>query len=130
MDSLKTALLGTTKDMSRNFESADEHDAVIKLSALREKLLFGKPNAFVIRRDKSELVDLPHKHITVVDCPMSNFEIEMHSQLLRMLPEHRRKRTHLSILHRLVQIYQHPHLLKQDQALLDPDRLLRQSSKL
>jgi len=130
MDSLQPALLGTAKDFSRNFESADENDAVIKLGALREKLLFGKPNAFVIRRDKSELVDLPQKHITVVDCPMSNFEIEMHSQLLRMLPEHRRKGTHLSILHRLVQLYQHPHLLSEDQGFLDPDRLLQDSSKL
>lgn len=130
MDSLQPALLGTAKDFTRNFESADENDAVTKLNDLREKLLFGKPNAFVIRRDKSELLDLPQKHITVVDSPMSDFEIEMHSQLLRMLPEHRRKGTHLTILHRLVQLYQHPHLLREDQGFLDPERLLQESSKL
>jgi len=130
MDALQPALLGTAKDFSRNFESADENEAVNKMDALREKLLFGRANAFVVRRDKSELLDLPHKHITVVDCPMSDFEIAMHSQLLRMLPEHRRKGTHLSILHKLVQLYQHPHLLREDQGFLDPDRLLQDSTKL
>jgi len=130
MDSLQPALLGTAKEFTRNFESADENEAVAKLEALRERLLFGKPNAFVVRRDKSELSDLPPKQITVVDCPMSDFEIAMHSQLLKMLPEHRRQGTHLSILHRLVQLYQHPHLLKEDQGFLDPDRLLQESSKL
>src|SRR5208282_4827866 len=47
MDSLQPALLGTAKEFSRNFESADENDAATKLQALREKLLFGKANAFV-----------------------------------------------------------------------------------
>lgn len=130
MDSLQPALLGTAKEFTRNFETADENEAVTRLRALREKLLFGKPNAFVVRRDKSELLDLPKKEVTVVDCPMSDFEIAMHSQLLRMLPEHRRQGTHLSILHRLVQLYQHPHLLKEDQGFLDPIRLLQESSKL
>jgi hypothetical protein len=130
MDSLQPALLGTAKEFSRTYEARGDESAAACVEALRQKLLFGKPNAFVVRRNKSELLDLPRKEVTVVPCQMSEFEMAMHSQLVKMLPEHRRKGTHLIVLHRLVQLYQHPHLLKEDQGFLDPVALLNESTKL
>ena len=130
MDALQPALLGTAKQFNSAYEVGEEDKAEARIEALRTKLLLGKPNAFVVRRSKSELPDLPKKEIVPVLCDMSDFEVAMHTDLLKMLPEHRRQGTHFRILHQLVQLYQHPQLLKREQGYLDPARLIAESAKL
>jgi SNF2 family DNA or RNA helicase len=129
IDAQQPALLGTAKQFSSTYESGQD-DTPGTLDALRTKLLFGKPNAFVLRRDKSELPDFPKKVIHLVDCWMSDFEVAMHIDLLKMLPEHRRSGNHFKILNQLVLLYQHPQLLKKDQGYLEPGKLKAESAKL
>jgi hypothetical protein len=131
IDAQQPALLGTAKQFSSTYESGHDDTTAARGCALRTELLFGKANAFVLRRDKTEVLrDFPEKKINVVECWMSDSEVAMHADLLKMLPEHRRCGTQFKILDKLIKLYQHPQLLKNDQGYLDPARLTAESSKL
>src|SRR5208283_1351871 len=65
-DFLQPGRLGSASDFSKQYESpilnATGIDTNATLGQLRDKLCFGKPNAYVLRRDKTQLTDLPQKH--------------------------------------------------------------------
>ena len=50
---------------------------------LKKTLLIQQPHAFLLRRTKSEVAELPPKNIVRLDCTMSEEEIAAHQALLR-----------------------------------------------
>lgn len=131
VDTVQPALLGTASEFSgayeRPFSTEQAGDA---LAALRGRLLFGEPHAFLVRRTKAELLDLPPKHEVIVPCEMSPAERTAHQELLAALAQGRRAGRHLAALHRLGALYQHPALLRGSTDALTPAELLHESSKL
>jgi SNF2 family DNA or RNA helicase len=131
-DAVQPALLGTAGEFSRSYEhplsSAKDPSAV--LHTLKESLLFDKPNTFLLRRDKSQLKDLPTKEEVRIFCKMGDFERQMHSDLLASLRHAANKKTHLGVLNKLAQLYQHRDLLEGNWEHRTNQELLERSAKL
>jgi len=131
MDCIQPALLGTSKSFSSTYEGpleTSQADAV--LPGLRERLLFGQPNAFVVRRDKRALSDLPNKLEARLVCELSSSDVEAHLALLSNLRSEKQRNAHLAIIHRLSQLYQHPSLANESWRQKPPSDLIRESAKL
>ncbi len=79
-----------------------------------------------MRRDKSDVLDLPAKTISPLYADMNDWEVSTHQELLGTIGSS----SHLAVLHRLVALYQHPTLLEEKGGPLEPQKLLQQSSKL
>jgi hypothetical protein len=129
-DVLQRGLLGSAKEFAERFEKPQgEGDQDKRLLDLK-KTLFQQPHAFLLRRTKSQVTDLPPKNIIRLDCSMSEEEIALHQVLLRGLRSEVGRNRFLSALHRFAQLYQHPALLGDDAEDRTADELVRQSSKL
>jgi hypothetical protein len=130
-DVLQRGLLGSAKEFVERFESAQEAgDQEKRLLELKRTLLFQQPHAFLLRRTKSEVADLPPKQVVKLDCNMSDEEIAAHQALLRDFTAESRPTRFLSALHRFAQLYQHPALLADDAEDRNADDLIGHSSKL
>jgi SNF2 family DNA or RNA helicase len=130
-DVLQQGLLGSAKEFIGRFEkNPDEGDEDKRLIELKRTLLFQQPHAFLLRRTKSEVADLPPKTILKVSCNMSEEEILAHQELLKSLKRENRSTRFLSVLHRFAQMYQHPALLTDGAEDWSAADLTRQSSKL
>jgi SNF2 family DNA or RNA helicase len=125
IDTIQPALLGTAQTFRTTYER-DNRPLAERLIELKQNLLFGKNNAFVLRRDKSEVLDLPPKKIVPLLANMSDWEIRMHQDLLATSD----KCSPLKVLHKFVALYQHPFLLEENKEPLDPKSLVEKSSKL
>jgi hypothetical protein len=125
VDAIQPALLGTAQSF-RNAYERDDRSLSERLTELKRNLLFGKNNAFLLRRDKSEELDLPPKQIIPLYAEMSDFDVRTHLDLLLTAG----RSSHLKVLSKLVALYQHPFLLEDNKTQLDSKILLRQSSKL
>jgi hypothetical protein len=131
VDSIQPALLGDEREFSDEFERSSGTDQADEaLAVLRRRLLYGQPNAFLIRRTKKELPELPSKTDELLYCDMSRAEVAAHQELLSVLADERRAGRHLTVLHRLADLYQHPVVLRGDGTSLPPEQLLAESSKL
>ena len=128
-DALQPSLLGSARDFKQRYEvPVDEGGTAEAMDALRETLSYQKPHAFLLRREKTILPGFPKKHELIVPCPMSTAEVDRHMRLIRALKRADSKRgLHLSYLHRLVELYQHP-LAHQDDFETMPVKALIQSS--
>ena len=123
---MQPALLGTSKDFSAKYE-LEAGDSTERLLELKQNLLFNSANAFVLRRNKSEVLkDVPLKTFEPLYSEMTDWEIQMHQELLQGA----RGGSQLKILHKLVALYQHPSLLRDEGGALDAQKLLGESSKL
>ncbi len=130
-DVLQRGLLGSAKEFVERFEKPpEEGDQDHRLLDLKKTLLFQKPHAFLLRRTKSQVADLPPKNIIRLDCTMSEAEITAHQALLRGLRSEVGRNRYLSALHRFAQLYQHPALLGDDAEDRTAAELTSQSSKL
>jgi hypothetical protein len=130
-DVLQRGLLGSAKEFVERFEKPQGGgDQGQQLLDLKKTLLFQQPHAFLLRRTKSQVADLPQKNIIRLDCSMSEEEIAAHQVLLRGLRSEVGRNRFLSALHRFAQLYQHPALLADDAEDLTPAELISQSSKL
>jgi len=129
-DTVQPALLGSAREFSRQYERPLEEDPRAPLEALRERLLFGRPHAFLVRRDKRQLVGLPEKREVLLDCEMSAAEVQTHLELIAALRADDKPGRHLGALQRLAALYQHPSLLSTEEVELDRRALLAGSSKL
>jgi hypothetical protein len=130
-DVFQRGLLGSAKDFVDRFEKRREggdHDK--SLLDLKKKLLFQQPHAFLLRRTKSDVADLPPKRPIRIECIMSEEEIAAHRALLRELNAESRPSRFLSAVHRFAQLYQHPALLGEDAEDRSVADLVQQSSKL
>jgi hypothetical protein len=125
VDAIQPALLGTSEEFREKYER-NESPLPERLTQLKQNLLFGHRNSFVMRRDKSDVLDLPAKTVAPLYAQMSDWEINMHEELVNSIGAN----SHLAVLHRLVALYQHPALLEEKGGPLDTQKLLQQSSKL
>lgn len=105
-------LLGSAQDFTRNYEQviADNPDRVEEvLNTLREKLQFGKETSYILRRDKSQVLEgLPTKHIHKVECHLSLEQRERHLEYIASVRGSDQRGIHLSVIHSLMELYQHP----------------------
>lgn len=120
-DYLQPGHLGSAEDFRRDFErplleSDDDHSGQV-LPVLKERLLFGKNDAFVLRREKSKLPDLPNKHEHLIDCALSPKQREWHLDLVGRARSGAPGSHPFSLIAQLMKVYQHPALLPRYEAL-------------
>jgi len=114
------SLLGSKVEFSDKYEkplAAEAESRSEILGGLKNRLRFQKRDSYVKRREKNELTDLPLKHEHVIDCHLSEAQREMHEDFIGRLrssgPEH-----HLSMIHNLMFLYQHPDLVRSRDGIL------------
>ncbi len=131
-DALQPGLLSSAREFVERFEKnqGDGSQQNAPLLELKKTLLFQQPHAFLLRRTKSDVAELPPKSIVSLDCDMSDSEIAAHRALLRNLKSDSRQSRFLSVLQSFVQLYQHPAMLTENAEDLSVRELLSQSSKL
>jgi hypothetical protein len=130
-DALQPGLLGSAREFVAEFEKDASGIAQEQsLQSLKRKLLFQQQHAFLLRRTKNEVANLPAKHIIKVDCQMSKDEIEAHQELLGHIKNESNRSRFLMVLHRFAQLYQHPALVSDDAEDKSVPDLIGQSSKL
>jgi hypothetical protein len=125
-DTVQPGLLGSAKDFCRDYERPGNET----YSGLKSRILYQKPNAFLLRRTKGEILGLPKKHEHKLICVMSKVEVELHLQLLEGRTLARAAKGKLDLLHRFARLYQHPLLLEGDGDESSVDELIAASSKL
>jgi SNF2 family DNA or RNA helicase len=130
-DAIQPGLLSSAKNFTDRFEKpADESVRVERLDELKRTLLFQKTDAFLLRRNKSDVTNLPKKHIVKLSCDMSDEEIRLHKFLLAQLQSGDFAAKFLSVLHGFAQLSQHPALFTGEGEDLSPSELIAGSSKL
>lgn len=130
-DALQPGLLSSARDFVSRFERTQDHDNQKKsLLELKKTLLLQQPHAFLLRRTKSDVAELPPKTTIPLYCEMSGAEIVAHRALLKTLRNDSRQSRYLSVLQSFVQLYQHPALLTDNPEDLSVNDLVGQSSKL
>lgn len=125
-DTVQPGLLGSAKEFSQTYER-QSHDS---FSGLKSRLLYQRPNAFLLRRSKDEVLELPQKHEHKLICVMSETEVAQHLSLVEGLSSVRAVRGKLDLLHRFARLYQHPLLLDGDGDDASVKELTDGSSKL
>ena len=130
-DALQPGLLASAREFVERFEKTQGGGTQEKsLLELKQILLFQRPHAFLLRRTKSDVAELPQKSIIKLDCDMSESEIAAHRSLLKSLRSDCRQSRYLSALQSFVQLYQHPSMLTENAEDLSVRDLVSQSSKL
>lgn len=130
-DTVQPGLLSSAKDFMQRYESSASREADTgTLVELKRTLLFEQPHAFLKRRTKSEVADLPPKHLEKIACDMSSKEIEVHLQLLNELRGNQTRAGIFKALHRFALLSQHIALLSGNAEELSPDELIAASPKL
>lgn len=104
-------LLGSAAEFSRQYEREADDGAGGSLDALKGRLRFGSSDAYVLRRDKSQLTDLPPKIEHDLHCDLSPEQRQWHIDLLRKVRAGGEGSHPLGIIHHLLRLYQHPALV-------------------
>jgi hypothetical protein len=125
-DTIQPGLLGSAKEFSQEYESR-QNDS---LGDLKIRLLYQKPHAFLLRRKKSEVLDLPKKSERKLDCVMSDAEVSKHQSLIEGMSAAKRSKGRLDLLQKFARLYQHPLLLDGDGDEYSVEELRAGSSKL
>ena len=125
-DTVQPGLLGSAKDFSRTYERPGSDT----YAGLKSRLLYQRPNAFLLRRSKDEVLELPQKHEHKLACVMSEVEVTKHMSLVEGLSAVRASKGKLDLLHKFARLYQHPLLLDGDGDDASVDELKAKSSKL
>lgn len=107
-DALQPGLLGAAKDFVSRYATPG---AGAEIDELKRKLLYLRPNAFMLRRSKDEVLKLPEKTVERLLCPMSPDEIQKHRALADGMSAAGAKKHKLTLLHDFARLYQHPALL-------------------
>ena len=89
----------------------DSTRAAPMLTQLKERLHVGGPDAFLIRRDKTSLPDLPKKHEHPLSCHLSPRQRSGHLEILARAHAGGEENHPLSLLHHLMRLSQHPALV-------------------
>jgi hypothetical protein len=125
-DAIQPGLLGSAREFSQEYENRQNDP----FSDLKVRLLYQKPHAFLLRRKKSEVLDLPKKHERKIDCIMSEAEVLKHQGLTEGLSAVERSKGRLDLLQKFARLYQHPLLLDGDGDDFSVNELKNGSSKL
>lgn len=125
-DTVQPGLLGSAKEFSQTYE----RQGIDTYAGLKSRLLYQRPNAFLLRRTKSDVLELPGKHEHKLSCVMSEAEVRQHLCLAEGLKEARVTKGKLDLLHRFARLYQHPLLVDGDGDESTVEELKAGSSKL
>ena len=125
-DTVQPGLLGSAKEFSNTYERQGSDS----FAGLKSRLLYQRPNAFLLRRSKGEVLELPQKHEHKLPCVMSEAEVAKHLSLVEGLSSARAAKGKLDLLHRFARLYQHPLLLDGDGDDASVEELTAESSKL
>jgi len=130
-DATQPGLLGSARQFSASYEKkmTDERKRAA-LAGLKTKLLYQRPHAFILRRSKAEVLDLPRKHEHRIACLMSAKEIEIHQELVNGLHSAGGTKGKLDLLHRFARMYQHPLMVSDSGDSVSITDLIGSSSKL
>jgi hypothetical protein len=132
-DFLQPGHLGSADAFRRAYEKPflDSRDNVTDgvLPALKERLRFGKPDAFGLRREKRAVLELPEKHEQPITCELSDKQREWHLDLVGRARSGEPGSHPFSLISQLMKVYQHPALLPRYEAS-PPDELIVQCPKL
>ena len=108
-------LLGSAKQFTDRYERPIQENAETQpkesLSTLRSRLGYGSRNAFVLRRDKTNLKGLPAKHEHILDCFLSPSQREWHLDIIQRAKEGGPSNHPFGLLQQLMLVYQHPSLV-------------------
>ena len=129
-DFVQPGLLGSAKAFNRQFEEVNDDERVGRLEELRETLLYEQHHAFLLRRSKDEVLELPPKKEQKVNCEMSPLEVAEHLKLALNISEDAPQKGRLGLLHKFSRFYQHPCLVNGTGDDLSSDELKTMSSKL
>jgi hypothetical protein len=114
-DFLQPGYLGSAETFCREYDRPlmqSENDAVERvLSSLKTRLRFGQSDGFILRREKSEVLDLPPKHEKQIACELSDKQREWHLDLVSKARSRGRDSHPFSLLSQLMKVYLHPALL-------------------
>ena len=132
VDAVQPALLGSAADFKRQYEApVARNEGAEPLSRLRGHLRYRQPKAFLLRREKESVGGFPPKELQTIPCEMSQEEVDRHIGLLKALQvADKGKGAHLTCLHQLISLYQHPRANELGFSDLTIDELLSGSSKL
>ncbi len=121
IDYLQPGTLGSSQEFSKTYEQpiANNPEETIKiLDALKDKLKYSVTTdkqdtdcaqPYILRREKSqELPGLPKKHIHKKECFLSPEQRRRHIEYIETVRGSNKKGIHLSVIHRLMELYQHP----------------------
>lgn len=107
------SLLGSAKDFANTYEKPLEGNAVSRddvLQSLKRTLNYGNPDAHILRREKTELTDLPAKHEHEIQCNITETQRDLHRDFISQAHFGGAQGHHLSVIHDLMYLYQHPDL--------------------
>ncbi len=83
----------------------------VTVAKLKERLFFGTPHSFILRRDKSELRELPSKYDHKLECSLSETQLEWHIDLLNRAHMGGEENHPFALIHYLMRVSQHPALV-------------------
>jgi SNF2 family DNA or RNA helicase len=116
-------IVGSSKDFSDTYEKGldqktDAEREQLSLQ-LRRRLRYGRPDAFVLRREKAEcLADLPPKNEHTITSELSPEQRAAHVSFVTAIKDTSDKPHHFELLHYLRNLYLHP-LLAQGETICD-----------
>ncbi len=102
-------LLGSATDFRRDYES--DTDCGRGLPKLKERLKLGLSDAFLLRRNKDDVLDLPPKVEHYLTSELSKAQVDWHIDLLNRRGGNTPDSHPFSILHHLMRLSQHPALV-------------------
>ena len=121
--------LGSAAEFNENYEkpwrspTSESETGQSILGNLRDALKIGRPNAHVMRRDKKRLPGLPTKEDHIIECMLSDEQRQWHLDLVRCA---RDGRGHpLELMHKLMDVYQHPALVPRYEGIGATEALAR-----
>lgn len=102
---------------------------VANLEPLRQKLGVGPPHGRILRREKTDHVSLPPKTEIVLECDLSDEQVQQHSVVFARARAGGKENHPLSLIHHLLLLTQHP-LLHPTYSGAAPEALVSSCPKL
>lgn len=130
-DFVEPGKLGSAQDFRTKYEKPleAENEVNVALQALKERLLFDTPSAYLLRRDKNELTDLPRKHEHQLECELMPSQRDYHLSLLTRAAIGGEANHPFKLINEFLRVYQHPSLVPKFQ-LPDPETAVNECHKL
>ena len=124
-------LLGSAKNFRDRYEKPLEavEETKTAIDELKEKLQFGRSNAYILRRDKNNLPDLPSKTEHRLECELSPVQYESHMNLLYRASLGGQGNHPFTLISDFLRIYQHPALVPRYDPR-PPERAIAECDKL
>jgi len=126
-DFLQPGKLGSLSEFRDRYEKPIESEAraigSTVLPQLKERLQLNRPNAFVLRREKTRLPGLPLKQEHVISCELSSKQRQWHLDIIGRARAGGEGNHPLSLLQQLMKVYQHPGLVPRYEALQATDAI-------